>query len=397
MKKLFILAITLLVIFPAISSCVSKGDVGTTIESNTAAESGSSSQVIEIKSFDGYMLKGKLTLPGGNGKISKLVIFVNGSVPNTYDSHRNTGEITFNYFDFWAKQFSTNGIAFFSYNARGIDTSNNPPLYADINEEEYKTNLPLNEVEDVYYMINALKENERLKNCKVCLLSSGYGTIVAPLVAQKYPGSVDALFLCGYANDNMKDLLTWQTSGANIMAVCNYYFDTDGDGRISKSEYEADPNNVVASVLGNASFESFDTNNDGYLTEEDFIGSYQKIAGYSLDDLLNAINQGDNDWLKKYYGGLTSAWFLQHFDMQSNMDLLPTLNLPIYIFHGTLDQAFDLNGVYAIKNKFAELGKTNLTVNVFDGYDHDLNYMDIINKDTIPDGIQKLIDAVVKF
>ena len=43
-----------------------------------------SSEIIEINSFDGYILKGKLTLPASDKKISKLVLYLNGSGPKTY-------------------------------------------------------------------------------------------------------------------------------------------------------------------------------------------------------------------------------------------------------------------------------------------------------------------------
>jgi len=69
-----------------------------------------------------------------------------------------------------------------------------------------------------------------------------------------------------------------------------------------------------------------------------------------LEDLLNAIERRDDEWIRKNYGAvngvgilpLTSAWFLEHFSLRSNMEVLPGLNLPIYIFHGTLDQNVDV-------------------------------------------------------
>ncbi|MCL2774149.1 MAG: alpha/beta fold hydrolase [Oscillospiraceae bacterium] len=395
-KKSSILAIILSVVLAAgltgaLAACTQKAGNNT---NNAVAENNSNPQIMQIKSFDGYMLKGKLTLPDGNDKISKLVIFVNGSGPNTYDDHRNIGSIEYNYFDFWAEQFSTNGVAFFSYNTRGVDMGTEPPLYANVNDQDYKSYLPLNEVEDISYMIKAIKENDRLKDCKVLLLGWSDGTIIAPLVAQKYPDMVNALFLCGYANDNLKDILMWQQDGGASMVWYRQNFDTNGDGKVSKAEYGADPNNVVTSVLKNASFGSIDVNNDGYIDESDL----SIILKDSREAIFNAIDKKDNEWLKKYYPvQLTSGWFLQHFGLKSNMDLLPSLNLPIYIFHGTLDQSCDVNGVYAIRDKFAELNKNNLTVNVFEGYNHDLNYTDIILKDEIPAGIQTLIDTVVKF
>ncbi|HIU15675.1 MAG TPA: hypothetical protein IAC49_04385, partial [Candidatus Ventricola intestinavium] len=45
---------------------------------------------MDIAAYDGYMLQGKLDLPA-SGAAQKLVVFVNGSGPNTYDNRRTTG------------------------------------------------------------------------------------------------------------------------------------------------------------------------------------------------------------------------------------------------------------------------------------------------------------------
>jgi hypothetical protein len=46
---------------------------------------GVKSEILQIKSFDGYTLKGKLTLPDSDEKIPKLVIHINSAGPNTYN------------------------------------------------------------------------------------------------------------------------------------------------------------------------------------------------------------------------------------------------------------------------------------------------------------------------
>ena len=43
-------------------------------------------QVMKFPSFDGYPLEGKLTLPKGYDEVSKLVVFVQGTGPNTYEN-----------------------------------------------------------------------------------------------------------------------------------------------------------------------------------------------------------------------------------------------------------------------------------------------------------------------
>jgi hypothetical protein len=41
--------------------------------------------VLTIKTYDGYTFKGRLSLPEGDGEISKLVIDIYGAGPNTYN------------------------------------------------------------------------------------------------------------------------------------------------------------------------------------------------------------------------------------------------------------------------------------------------------------------------
>jgi cephalosporin-C deacetylase-like acetyl esterase len=170
------------------------------------------SEMLEIKSFDGYIFKGKLTLPDGNGKILKLVIYINGAGPNTY------------YIDFFPEYYASNGIAFFSYNKRGVYENDNPSSIKEIKKEEYRTYLPSNCIEDIFHIIKTIKGIERFKDIIVLLNGWSEGAAIAPLFAKKYPSMVGALILCGYSNVNMKDLQKWQCSkidgGNELLEKC---------------------------------------------------------------------------------------------------------------------------------------------------------------------------------
>lgn len=393
MKKLCMVLAVVFGIILAVSCGKTPAEVYEASSESTPAEVyEASSEVIDVTAHDGYTFKGRLTTPEG-GAVSKLVIFVNGSGANTYDNPR----IGFNYFDFYAEEFAERGIAFFSYSTRGVEIGDEPPMFVEINDEEFQTYLPSNSVEDVYSMIKTIKEKKRLKNAEVYLLGWSEGAVIAPLVAEKYPDEVDSLLLAGYVNQNLRDVLTWQNTGGPSMAWYKAHFEADGQGRISKAAYEADPKAAAADILQNLAFEDIDANSDGYITGEDFIAIMEDMLGYSLDDVLSAIERRDDEWLKANYGEglipLTSGWFLEHFALRSNMEVLPGLDLPIHIFHGVLDQNVDVNEVYKIDQAFAELGKTNLTVHVFENHDHDLNYADIITKNEIPQGIMEILDT----
>ena len=360
-----------------------------------------SSEIIEIQSFDGYMLRGRLTLPGEEN-ICKLVIFVQGSGPQTFDTRRNFGAGVVNHNDFYAKRFQKMGIAFFAYNTRGIDLGDTPPTFFIMDEAKYQTYLPSTSVKDIYYMINYIKASDpRLNESRVLLLGHSEGAIIAPLVAERFPELIDGLFLLGVPIDNLRDILTWQNTGGPSMAWFREHFEADSQGRIGRAAFEADPNNVVATMLQGAPFEDLDHNNDGYISEEDFAIIWPSIVGYTLDDILSAIERRDDNWLKNNYGGgltpLTSGWFLEHFELRSNMELLPTLDLPIFIFHGTLDQNCDVRRVYALKDKLAELNRTNITVHIFSGYDHNLNLVQYVIRGILPEGWQVVFDKIYNF
>ena len=79
------------------------------------------------------------------------------------------------------------------------------------------------------------------------------------------------------------------------------------------------------------------------------------------------------------------------------MELLLELDLPIFIFHGTLDQNCDVNKVYELKDKVTELKKTNIIINIFDGHNHDLNLSDYVTKAVMPEGMQSVFDSIYNF
>lgn len=347
--------------------------------------------VFEVKSSDGYPLQVKLSMP--DDMANKLVVFVNGSGPNTYDIKRQLPDGTFYYYhDLFAKEFTSRVVAYCRYSTRGVTESDNPPFFININEEEYRTYLPHNSVSDVESIITYLANNG-YGHCSVHLLGWSEGTIFAPLVALNSKVKVNSLLLAGYCNENLRDTLIWQLSGNSMFMQCRRVLDYDKKGYISKEDFDEDRYKVREYFFGDMDFEKADEDGDGVLTVKDFESNSMK----HLQGMLNAINNNDDEWLKNNHGvTLTSGWFKEHFELEANKNILPNLALQIHIFSGEYDtmtpQFYALN----IKDIFDQSGKHNLTVHCFDNHDHDLNYIYCILKNNLSEGIEAIFDAVDK-
>ena len=340
---------------------------------------------------DGITLTGKLDLPAGSGLVERLVLFINGSGPNTYDNKRQYGGQTFNYFDLFAEQFGMRETGFFRWSTRGVSIGDQPPSFDTIDEAEYQTYLPSTSVSDIGEWITQLRQNPRLKDADIWLLGWSEGTIIAPLAAEAYPDEISGLLLAGYCNDRMDQIFDWQQSGEPSMIFYRQYFDTDGDGSISEAEYTADLYGVVSSILGNTPFADIDMDQNGTITANDF----SMMLAPGKQAFYDAVERGDDNWLAENYSvRLTSGWFKAHQALQPNSEVLPTLDLPIHIFHGTADTNCNVQGVYDIRAQFAALGKTNLTTHVYEDYDHNLLYDLYVINGLMPTAFTDLFQSI---
>lgn len=348
------------------------------------------SERMTIPSFDGYPLAGKLYLPRGQNP-QALVVYVNGSGPNTYENTRAlTEDTTFSYFDLVAQGFTGQNAAFFSYSTRGVAPGSEPPYYCTIDPDAYQTYLPDNSVRDVAAIVAALRQDPRLSRARVYLLGWSEGTMIAPKAAQIVP--VDGLLLAGYVNGTMRETLDWQQSGGSSMITYCLYFDTDGDGAVSRAEYEADPYGVRGALgLDQTAFPDLDVDGDGKLTAADF----SRLLAPTRQTLYAAIDRGDDAWLAQNYPvRLTTAWFRAHDAFPPNRDMLTTLDIPITIFQGEADANVPVQDTREIQAQFAACGKTNLTVHTYPATDHDLNFSVYLSTGEWPQGWQDLFAAV---
>ncbi len=357
---------------------------------------------MEFTAFDSYALEGKLVLPEGEEEIPKLIFYVHGTGPQPYAARADFNGSLIDMFDIFIEGFTENGAAFFTYSQRGVHVTDETP-YMELNLEEYKTYLSVNSVEDIYVMLKEIKKDERLKNSKVYLFGGSEGTKIAAMFAEKFPDMVDGLLLFGYMNYNLRDVLVWQLNGEGLPYLFNEVFETDQQGRVSREAWEAVTpeqvenlslsTSVLVNELLSLTFDGLDTNENGFVEKPEMAALVSNR--YSVDALLEAVEARDDEYTFSSTR-VTSGWLAQHFSLRDNMDILPGLDIPIYIFHGSVDMNVDVQGVYDIEEKFKELGKTNLEVNVFKGHEHSLNLNQSIITGELSEGLQAIIDTVAE-
>ncbi len=352
-------------------------------------------EIVTFQLFDGETAEGKLSLPADTSKIKELVIYIHGTGPGTYDKHRKMGGTEFNYFDLFAQEFNNRGIAFFTYNKRGVTGGDTPPLYEKVDREKYKKVLPGVEVKDIATFISTLRKDKRLSKAKVVLMGWSEGSIIASLVAlaaDDKKNKVSALLLAGYANDNLFDVIKWQNTGGSSIVNIRGYFDTNHDNRITREEYESDAKPAMAfrtQAFGGAKFAQLDVNKDNVIDAGDFA----LLNKTRYETILAAVEKNDDEWIWNNYFHVTTAWLKEHFALEANKVRLLRANIPIYIFQGEDDANCPVEGVYDLQEKFKKAGKTNLHAFVFKSHNHDLNYIDWLTKKEMPEGIKKLFES----
>jgi pimeloyl-ACP methyl ester carboxylesterase len=350
------------------------------------------SEIIKVPLSDGETMVGKLEMPASAAKVREIVIYVHGTGPSTYDKRRKSGSKDFNYFDLFAEGFTRRGAAFFTYSKRGVEDGDTPPMYEKVDREKYKKVLPSVEVKDIGALIAYLRRDKRLKNARFVLLGWSEGSIIASLAADDPKNRVGALFLAGYANENLFDVIKWQNTGGSSMVNIRPFFDTDKNNSIIRAEYESDAKPTAsfrARAFGGAKFEQLDVNKDEAIDIEDF--RLLNMDRYKA--ILDAAERGDDDWIWNNYFHVTTAWLKEHFALEANKTRLLRHKVPIYIFQGENDANCPVEGVYDLRARFDKAGKKNLHEFVFKGHNHDLNYQDWIAKGEISEGIKKIFET----
>lgn len=354
---------------------------------------------IPFTSYDGYEMFGKLTIPisvRGSGGSYPVVIYVQTAEGMTVDMKRQKSRSeTFNYFDIYREKLPAMGVAFFSYEGRGIRMGDKPPRYETINWDIYNTSTLENKVRDVLSAVQIVKKQPGIDASRIFLMGASEGTLLAAEAAarSRFRPQIRGLILYGVLTSNMKDNFRYIVTGGAFLSWIKF-FDTDKDGKISKQEFEADPHNYREKALKNAPFDALDKDRDGFFTVEELI-----MLSSRLRDLRDAADTKNYEVLDEW--ARTSAavstpkdWFKDHFAHQSIWAFLSKLNIAVGVFQGDDDAMVPVEGVRQLEEQAKKAGKSKMEFHYFSSLDHSLNIIEYFVKGSLPAGHQAIFEFI---
>ena len=336
---------------------IAGGVIGVAAVITAAAQAPSSAapyKTVEIsfRSDDGQELFGKLTLPDGDAR-RPVVMMIQTAEAQTVDQRVQGPRGPIDFFDLYRKELARIGVAFFSYEGRGIRMGDKPPRFVAIERASFNTSTLDRKVRDAMAAVRALRARSDVDPSQVFLTGTSEGTLLAAETATRLPGGVKGLVLSSVVTD-MHEAIKFMMIEGTFMNHRTFW-DTNDDGRITPEEFEADRRGVRRAAK--IEFSVFDANGDGV---------------YSIDDLrlrlkkyVDAVDAGDLDtvgeWLKASAALETpDGWLKDHFAHASTWSYLSKLDMPVGIFHGEADANTPVSGVKSLERQAIAAGKTKM-------------------------------------
>lgn len=337
-------------------------------------------------SHDEHPMLGRLTLPAGDGP-HPLVVYVQTAEGMTLDMKRPDGQGgTFNYFDLYAEKLPPMKIGFFRYEGRGITNGNAPPRYERIDREVFDTGTLDNKVRDLLAAVDLVAAQPDVDGERIFLIGASEGSLLAAEAAARAPDKIAGLCLYGVMSQNMREIFRYILTDGAFLAYRGY-FDTDGNGEISKEEFEADAHGYRKRTFRTAPFRIFDRNADGQWTDSDML-ELSKVYLNAIDlEIYGILDQ----WAQTSAGVATpKGWFKDHFEHEPIQTFLAQIDIPVGLFHGGLDSNTPVAGVRRLEEWAREAGKTRMEFHYFDDLDHSLEIGAWFIKGELPAGHQAI-------
>jgi pimeloyl-ACP methyl ester carboxylesterase len=355
------------------------------------APAGAPYRTIEVsfRSADGQEMFGKLTMPEGAG-LRPVVMMIQTAEAQTVDERVQGPRGPIDFHDLYRKELAAIGVAFFSYEGRGIRMGDQPPRYVAIDKAVYNTSTLANKVADAVAAVRALRARADVDASRIFLTGVSEGTLLAAETAARIPGEIRGLVLSSVVTD-MRGAIKFMMTGGTFMQH-QAFWDANRDGVITKEEFDADPRRIrrLPQMQG-VELAVFDANGDGVYTAADRL--------IPARTLLDAVDAGNADavgvWLKATAALETpEGWLKDHFAHASTWTFLSTLDMPIGIFHGEADANTPVAGVRDLERDAKAAGKTRIEFHYFPSLDHSLGGLDYFLRGAPSDGYKELFAYV---
>jgi len=342
---------------------------------------------VAFRSQDGQELFGKLTMPDGNGP-RPVVMMIQTAEAQTADSKVQGPRGPIDFFDLYRRELAVMGVAFFSYEGRGIRLGDKPPRYVAIDRPLFNTATLERKVQDAMAAVRTLKARPDVDGSRILLTGVSEGTLLAAETATRMPKDIKALVLSSVVTDMREAIKFMMTDGAFLQH--QQFWDANNDGRITAEEFEADRRGVRRAAK--LEFSSLDVNGDGVYTSED-----RRIVAKSL---LAAADAGDadtvwNGFLKVAASlELPDGWLKDHFAHPGIWTYLSQVDIPVGLFHGEIDGNTPVAGVRGLERQAMAAGKTKFEFHYFAGEEHSLGGLDYFLRGGPSEGYKELFAYV---
>jgi len=334
--------------------------------------SGARDTVFHFEAADGTPLEAKLSLPAEREGPVPVVFFLHGAGVRSYDNpfpyRDESGEVQWGrYLDFHARELARRGIAFFRMSKRGCEAVADPPS-TRLDPKIFAKATPSVLLSDYAKGLEFLRGRPEIDPGRIVLMGQSEGTRLAPQLALASPEGVIGIVMLGYDSDNARDTIVWQNSIGPWRNI-QHLIPAAQDGKLTREEWDAavQANPGIAQALP---FGLLDGDQDGALIPEEM----EKALRPRLDAILNAVKESDDGFLTKYVANLNSAYLKEWWNAGPTREILLKLDVPLAIFHGTLDGTCRVEGVRETEAAFRKAGKSNLTVRIYPLADHDLDW-----------------------